>query len=308
MLVIEDIAALPLIEKAVVTSGTFDGVHIGHQKILKRLCSLAKTINGKSVVITFWPHPRFVLSPDDNKLKLLSTFEEKAEVLEQNGVDYLIKIPFTKAFSELSSEDFINSILIEKLKTNILVIGYDHRFGHNREGSFDYLKKNEAQYGFKVEEIPKQELEDVAVSSTKIRNALLERDVKTANSYLGRPYSLTGKVVEGAKIGRTIGFPTANLQITEAFKLIPSNGVYAIRTKIADQLKSGMLNIGIRPTVNGATRTIEAHIFDFSGDLYGKMLQVEIISQIREEKKFPNLDSLKNQLISDKEVALSILK
>jgi riboflavin kinase/FMN adenylyltransferase len=307
MKVIEGIAELPYIEKAVVTSGTFDGVHLGHQKILKRLSTLAKKINGKSVVITFWPHPRFILHPHDQSLKLLTTFDEKAHVLEENGVDFLIKIPFTKEFSEMSSEDFINSILIEKLKTNILVIGYDHRFGHNREGSFEYLKKNEAIHGFKVEEISKQELEDVAISSTKIRNALLERDVTTANSYLGRPYTLTGNVVEGAKIGRTIGFPTANMQINESFKLVPSNGVYAIRTKIEGQTIRGMLNIGVRPTVNGITKSIEAHLFDFAGNLYGKNLQIELVAQIREERKFSDLESLSQQLKADKEMALSIL-
>lgn len=308
MQVIEGITELSPLERTVVTSGTFDGVHIGHQKILKRISDLSKTINGKSVVITFWPHPRFVLRPYDNSLKLLSTFEEKAEVLEKSGIDILVKIPFTKEFSELTSQEFISSILIEKLKTNILVIGYDHRFGHNREGSFEYLKKNEALHGFKVEEIPKQELEDVAISSTKIRTALLGMDVKTANSYLGRPYSLTGNVIEGAKIGRTIGFPTANLQISESFKLVPSNGVYAIRTNVEGETRNGMLNIGIRPTVNGAAKTIEAHIFDFSGNLYGKKLKVELISQIREERKFPNLEELSGQLNSDKETALAILK
>jgi riboflavin kinase/FMN adenylyltransferase len=188
-----------------------------------------------------------------------------------------------------------------------LVIGYDHRFGHNREGSFEYLKKNEAIHGFKVEEISKQELEDVAISSTKIRNALLERDVTTANSYLGRPYTLTGNVVEGAKIGRTIGFPTANMQINESFKLVPSNGVYAIRTKIEGQTIRGMLNIGVRPTVNGITKSIEAHLFDFAGNLYGKNLQIELVAQIREERKFPDLESLSQQLKADKEMALSIL-
>lgn len=238
-------------KNAVVTSGTFDGVHIGHQKILKRITNLAKATNGESIVLTFWPHPRFILQPNDHSLKLLSTLEEKAHLLAKAGIDYLIKIPFTEEFSKLTSEEFIKNILIDKLSTKILVIGYDHRFGRNREGSFDFLKANEKAFGFAIEEIPKQEIDDMGVSSTKIREALLGMEVTAANSYLGRPYSLSGTVVEGEKIGRSIGFPTANIAVEEKYKLIPRDGVYAVNVMFEHKKYHGMLNIGMRPTVNG---------------------------------------------------------
>ncbi len=237
------------IRNAVVTIGTFDGVHIGHQEILQRLKEIASKIEGETVVITFWPHPRLVLFPNDDSLKLLSTFEEKAEILLKLGIDHLVAIPFTKEFSNLTSEQFTRQVLLEKIGTKRLVIGYDHRFGKNREGSFEHLKANEKEYGFKVEEISKQEIDNIAVSSTKIRKALEIGDVKTANSYLGQHYSLSGKVVEGNRIGRTIGFPTANIDIAEKFKLVPADGVYAVKVSLAEGSFQGMLNIGNRPTI-----------------------------------------------------------
>ena len=293
---------------AVVTSGTFDGVHVGHQKILKRLTNLAKATGGQSVVLTFWPHPRFILKPNDDSLKLLSTLEEKTKILSELGIDYVVKIPFTKEFSQMSSEVFIQSILVEKLKTKKLVIGYDHRFGKNREGGFDYLKENETKLGFEVEEIPRQDIDDVGVSSTKIRNALLEMDIETANAYLGRHYTIKGEVMKGIQVGRAIGFPTANIKIPEPYKLIPNDGVYAVRIDYNNQTFDGMLNIGMRPTVEGRERTIEVNIFDFDGDLYGQSLNVKFIKSVRTEKKFEDITALQKQLEKDKKEVIKMLK
>lgn len=307
MKIYDGIENFPKLRFPVVTSGTFDGVHIGHQKILSRVTELARSKNGESVLITFWPHPRFVLQQGDVAIKLLSTFEEKASYLKKSGLDYLIKIPFTRKFSQLSSEAFIQSILVETIGTKKLVIGYDHRFGKNREGSFDYLKENEAKYGFEVEEIPKQEIEDVGVSSTKIRKALEEGEIQTANEYLGRTYSLSGKVTKGQQLGRILGFPTANITVSEDYKLVPGDGVYAVEVMHKSHLYKGMLNIGYRPTVDGHTKIIEVNIFDFAGDLYGQTLRIFFIERIRKEEKFNNLDALKAQLALDKEKAVNIL-
>ncbi len=292
---------------AVVTSGTFDGVHIGHQKILARLEELARQTGGETVVVTYWPHPRFVLHPEDETMKLLSTFEEKATLLESLGVDHLVKIPFTKAFSQLSSDAFIRKILVEKINTRYLIIGYDHRFGKNREGSFEYLKEHAGAYGFAVEEIPRQDVDHIGVSSTKIRNALAAGDVHTANEYLGRPYQFRGLVTDGKKLGRSIGFPTANLQMTEPYKLIPADGVYAVRVKMQDQAYEGMMNIGFRPTVDGSARKVEVHLFDFNQSVYGEIMDVSVIANIRKEIKFENIEALKTQLARDKQTALRIL-
>lgn len=304
-----DTEALPNVKGAVVTSGTFDGVHVGHQKILERLKEIAARIDGESVVITFWPHPRFVLYPEENTLKLLSTFEEKVTLLENLGIDHLVRIHFTHSFSQLSSDEFIRKILIEKVGTRQLVIGYNHRFGRNREGSFEYLMAHADEYGFAVEEIPEQDVDDVAVSSTKIRNALEEGDVKTANEYLGRPYSIQGKVVSGERIGRSIGFPTANLQIPEPYKLIPADGAYAVRVEWEGNRLEGMMNIGYRPTVSGGTRqTIEVHIFDFEQQIYEQTLTVHFIGLIRKEKKFDGVEALQAQLTKDRQAAQKILE
>lgn len=295
------------IHNAVVTIGTFDGVHFGHQKILKKVISLAEKKHGESVLVTFWPHPRFILRPDDDSLKLLTTFEEKAALMASVGIDHIVKIPFTKEFSQLTSEEFTRKVLVEKIGTKHLVIGYDHRFGKNREGGFEELKANESKYGFKVEEIPKQEIDDVSVSSTKIRNALLSGDISSANTYLGRHYSLSGTVVEGARLGRAIGFPTANLEIKEKYKLIPADGAYAVRAEVGGAVFKGMMNIGIRPTVDGTSRTIETHLFDFHQDIYGTQIKISCISRIREETKFMSLDDLKQQLIKDKAKVIGLL-
>jgi riboflavin kinase / FMN adenylyltransferase len=295
------------LENAVVTSGTFDGVHLGHQKILKRLNEVAELNNGQSVVITFYPHPRSVISTDNQAVKILSTLDEKIELLENSGVSHLLIVPFTREFSELSSEEFIQKILIETIGTKTLVIGYDHRFGKNREGGFDYLKLNKEKYGFEIEEISRQDIENVGVSSSKIRKALQEGDVPSADHFLGRNYSLSGVVVKGKQLGRTIGFPTANIQVREVAKLIPSDGVYAVKVYYKADEFGGMLNIGNRPTVDGTYQTVEVNIFDFDQEIYGENLKVEFLQKIRNEQKFNGLDELKAQIAKDKITCKAII-
>lgn len=308
MEVIRDIADFPRLSYPVVTSGTFDGVHVGHQKILQRVKERARQSNGQSVVITYWPHPRLVLFPEDNDLKLLSTIEERIEQLRSYGIDYLLIIPFTKEFSRLSSRSFISDVLVKALRTKVLVIGYDHRFGKNREGSFEHLKARSAQYGFEVEEIPRQDVDDIGVSSTKIRRAVESGDLPTANRYLGHPYTLTSTVVEGNKLGRTIGYPTANLALPPSHKLIPANGVYAVWVKLENERFPGMMNIGIRPTVDGTHLTLEVNILNFDRDIYGYTLTVEFVEQLRKEQKFNGLEALKAQLAKDKEATMRVLQ
>ncbi|MGY6523592.1 MAG: bifunctional riboflavin kinase/FAD synthetase [Mongoliitalea sp.] len=307
MKIYEGLADFAPITNAVVTSGTFDGVHLGHQKILQRIRKIADEIQGETVMITFWPHPRLVLKPDDHQLRLLSTFEEKAKLLREAGIDHLLTIPFTKEFSNLSSEEFIQKILIEGIQTKRLVIGYDHRFGKNREGGFDYLKANLAKYPFDLEEIAREDVDNVGVSSTKIRKALESGRVDIANEYLGRDYELNGIIIKGQQLGRSIGFPTANIHIPHDYKLIPADGVYAVEVCVEGERYQGMLNIGNRPTVNGDTRTIEVNIFEFSGDLYDKRVSVYLKSYLRSEVKFEGLDSLKAQLEQDRIAALQVL-
>uniref|UniRef100_UPI004047F5B9 bifunctional riboflavin kinase/FAD synthetase n=1 Tax=Roseivirga sp. TaxID=1964215 RepID=UPI004047F5B9 len=293
---IKDIEEL---NNSVVTSGTFDGVHFGHQKILARLREAADEINGETVVITYWPHPRMVLKPWDPSLKLLSTFPEKATLLEKYGVDHLVKIPFTQEFAQMSSEEYIRVILSERVHTKRLIIGYDHHFGKNREGNLQTLQEFAPKYDFEVEEIPRLDIDAIGVSSTKIRRALEIGDVKTANEYLGRPYSVSGMVVHGKQLGRTIGYPTANIQIKESYKLIPADGIYAVKVCNKYQKRDGMLNIGHRPTVGGDDKTIEVHIFDFSDDIYDSEISIEFIDLIRKEEKFNSVEELKAQLQQD---------
>lgn len=301
---LDDIQPLP---NAVVTSGTFDGVHLGHQTILSRLTEVAKASGGESVLITYWPHPRTVVSNDSQNLRLLTTLDEKIELLDQAGVDHLVVIPFTRSFSELTSEEYIRQILIGKIGTRKLVIGYDHRFGRDREGGFDYIQAHQSEYGFEVEEIPRQDVEAVGVSSSKIRAALNEGNVQTANRFLGRLYSLNGTVVKGRQLGRTIGFPTANLQVDDPSKLIPANGVYAVDVEYAGQTLGGMLNIGFRPTVAGTNQTIETYIFDFDKDIYGEHITLKFKEFLRPEQKFNGLPALVAQLKRDEESARTIL-
>lgn len=303
----EGLDALKPLSFAVVTSGTFDGVHVGHQKILKRIKEIASRNNGESVVLTFWPHPRLVLYPDQTDLKLLNTFEEKAELLKHHGIDHLIKIPFTKEFADYSGEKFIKEILVEKIGTKKLIIGYDHRFGRNREGSFEYLKENALEYGFEVEEIPPQDVDDITVSSTKIRKALQNGDLSEATEFLGRHYEMSGLVVSGDKIGRKLGFPTANLKVEEPYKLIPGEGIYAVKVVINHISYGGMLYIGKRPTLNTSKQNIEVNIFNFDKDIYQTRIKVEFVKQIRSDIKFENLEQLQKQLENDRQVAMGIL-
>ena len=292
---------------AVVTIGTFDGVHIGHQAILKRLVNEAKNNNGHSVLITFWPHPRFILNKDADKLKLLTTFDEKVKMVEDLGVDYILKIAFTPQFSNLTADEFVQQILVDRVGTKKLFIGYDHHFGNNREGNIDFLKANSSKYGFDVNEISRQEIDHIGVSSTKIRNTLESGEIHLANSLLGRNYSIHGTVVDGNKKGKSIGFPTANIEVPESYKLLPGDGAYAIKAHVKGETHLGMLNIGFKPTVGGQVRTIEAHLFNFEADIYGEQIQVEFVKSLRKEMKFESLDALKSQLNKDKESALSIL-
>lgn len=299
MKVYRDISSFENKGNAVVTTGTFDGVHIGHKRIIARLKEVAQQINGESVIITFFPHPRLVLFPEDNDLKLINTLEEKIELLEKAGIDHLIIIPFTKEFSRLSSLEFIQQILVDKIGTKKLVIGYDHHFGKNREGTFEHLKHYAPEYGFEVEEIPEQDINDVAVSSTKIRNAILEGDFRIANSYLGHAFTLRGTVTRGDQIGRTIGYPTANIHVPETYKLIPGEGIYAVALNVNNHPYKGMLYIGNRPTVNGLNKVIEVNIFDFNADIYDETIEITFHQYIRGDKKLNGLEELKAALAAD---------
>lgn len=308
MKVYQDLNKFIPLNHAVVTSGFFDGVHKGHQKILARLTELAQKDQGASVVITFWPHPKQVLRPDLRETKLLSSLEEKIYLLERSRIDHLLIIPFTKEFSEITSDRFVKNILIQTIGTKKLVIGYDHKFGKNREGGFDYLKGNASLFGFKVEEISKQEVDNIGISSTLIRQALSEGRVKEAATYLGRDYSLSGIVVQGKHLGRTLGYPTANIKPPEIHKLIPKDGIYAVRVKYKEKLFKGMMSIGFNPTVNGTERTLEVNIFDFDQTIYGEELEVYFADYLRDELNFENLEMLVHQLHRDKENTLKALK
>ena len=291
----------------IVTSGTFDGVHVGHQKILARIKEISNQNQGETVLITFWPHPRIVLSDGNTDLKLLSTINEKAYLLEQHGIDHLVVLPFTKGFSQLSPDEFIQQIYVQGVGTQKLVIGYDHRFGKNREGGFDYLKEHASSYGFEIEEISRHDIEDVVISSTKIRNALLEGNIQTANQYLGYAYSIEGKVMHGDKIGRTIGFPTANLHIPEGFKLIPADGIYAVEAVLGEEQLKGMLYIGKRPTLSGdAQQRIEVNLFDFDRDIYDQHLKLCLVAKIRGDEKLDSLEALKQRLQEDERQSRAI--
>lgn len=302
------------IDNAVVTIGTFDGVHVGHQKILDVVKECAREIKGETVLLTFFPHPRMVLRPGDDNLRLINTIDEKIRRLAKNGIDHLIITPFTREFAQQTPEEYIREILINKIGTKKIVIGYDHRFGIDRSGSFKDLMHFAPVFGYHVKEIAEQDINDVAVSSTKIREALIKGEIETANSYLGYPFELTGTVVMGEQIGRNIGFPTANIDIPETYKLIPAYGIYAVEVALVKpQLANsteyiveedvfsykGMGYIGTRPTVNGTTRSIEVNIFDFNGDLYGKTLRIKILHFIRHDIRYTNLEDMKNQIADD---------
>lgn len=283
---------------AILTIGTFDGVHFGHQKILRNLVVEAKKENLCAIVLTFFPHPRMVLQKE-TQLKMIDTLEEKTKLLEQLGVEVLIVQPFTMEFSRMTAIEYTRDILVNGIRISKLIIGYDHRFGRNREATVEDLKQFGMDYNFTVEEIPAQDIESIAVSSTKVRNAIDSGEIKKANQYLGRPFSLNGAIVEGDKIGREMGYPTANLEIEEEYKLKPQNGVYLVQTSLVDKKYFGMMNVGKRPTVYGKKTRIETYFFDFIGDLYGKKLRIELLEKIRDEQKFDSLDALRNQLNSD---------
>jgi riboflavin kinase/FMN adenylyltransferase len=300
MKVYHGLTNLPAIRNAIVTQGTFDGVHVAHQAILERLKEIAKQYKGETVVMTFEPHPRMVLHPEDHGLRLLHTLEEKIQALDKAGVDHLLVIPFTREFSRLSSLQFIRDIIVNQLHTKVLVIGYNHRFGKNREGTFTHLREYASLYGFEVEEIPEQDVDHVSVSSTRIRKALEEGDIPSATKYLSRHYSLQGSVLHGKQLGRQIGFPTANIHVSDQNKLIPADGVYAVKVIINNHSYAGMLNSGYRPTVDGTSHSIEVHLFDFNEDIYNQPITVEFVEKLRDEKKFSGIDELKTQLERDK--------
>ncbi len=310
MQVHRDINNLPFFKNAVITIGTYDGVHTGHVQILRQISEEAKKINGESVIITFDPHPRMVITQDKCEIKLLNTLEEKIALLEENGIDHLAIVPFTKAFSEQSAEKYISEFLVNKFHPHTIIIGYDHHFGNERKGSYKLLENYAEEFNFQLKEIPKHVLNAVTISSTKIRDAILNSDIETANKYLGYDYFFEGKVVEGEKIGRTLGYPTANLEIADIHKLIPGNGIYAVTVEVIgqgprvnrkniQQIK-GMMSIGVRPTIDNSKRTIEVNIFDFDKNIYGQILRVFVKKYLREEKKFSGMEELKDAIAKDK--------
>ena len=299
---ITDITTFTTQQPTVLTIGTFDGVHLGHQKIVERVVTTAHQEGLLATVFTFFPHPRMVVQHDKG-LKLIHTLEEKKQLLQQLGVDLLVVQPFNEAFAQLSAEEFVSTILVQRLNVKKVIIGYDHRFGRNRTANIDDMRLFGEKYGFAVEEISVQEVDEVSVSSTKIREALNKGDVTTAEHYLGTPYSLTGRVVHGLKLGRTLGYPTANIQVTEDYKLIPKDGVYAVYSYIGAQKVYGMMSIGKNPTIEGKGASIEVYFFDFNGDLYDQKLTIEFVQYLREEQKFATIDLLKKQLQDDETAA-----
>ncbi|WP_103069749.1 bifunctional riboflavin kinase/FAD synthetase [Aquimarina sediminis] len=285
---------------SVVTIGTFDGVHIGHKKIIERLIESAERNGLESVILTFFPHPRMVLQ-QDSEIKLINTIDERIQILEKTGLSSLIIHPFTKEFSRLTAEEYVEQMLVDHLNVRHVIIGYDHRFGRNRNSNITDLASYGIQNDFTVEEISKQDIDDVAVSSTKIRKALSEGNIIKANAYLGYEFMLTGKVIKGKELGRKLNYPTANLHIKEEYKLIPKNGVYVIQSKIDDRTYFGMMNIGTNPTVNGTNQSIEAHFFDASFNLYDKKIQIKMLKRIRDEKKFDSLEQLQDAMQQDED-------
>ncbi|HEY3371032.1 MAG TPA: bifunctional riboflavin kinase/FAD synthetase [Prolixibacteraceae bacterium] len=289
-------------QNPVLTIGTFDGVHLGHRKIIAALCHQAKVMNGESVIFTFDPHPRKVVAPEEASLRLLTTLDEKITLFEQSGIDHLIIYPFTPEFSRLSYEEFVEQVLVDQIHLKFLVVGYDHKFGKNRQGDFEFLQKCAERFDFQIEKLDVLLMNEASVSSTKIREAIQRGDFETANAFLGYPFTLHGTVVEGQKLGRKIQFPTANIDASDPDKIIPGYGVYAVQVNVRGETYHGMLNIGSRPTVNHNAdhRTVEVNIFDFDADIYGEPIEVTFFKKLREEQKFASLDALKDQLAKDK--------
>ena len=305
--IIHSLSNYSLKEATIVTIGTFDGVHIGHQKIIEKVVQTANKSNKKSVLLTFFPHPRMVLQKEAS-IELINTIDERAQLLAKTGLDYLIIHPFSKEFSRLSALDFVRDILVNQLNISKLIIGYDHHFGKNREGNLEQLTEYSYLYDFEVEEIAAQDIDEVSVSSTKIRKALSAKNIKTANKYLGYNFMLNGQVVNGKQLGGKIGFPTANIEVKEDYKLIPKTGVYIVRSTVNNQVIFGMMNIGFRPTINGEHQTIEVHFFDFNTDLYQQNLQIEVLYFLRDEQKFDSIKDLIYQLKKDKSNAINFLQ
>jgi riboflavin kinase/FMN adenylyltransferase len=303
---IHNISNFSTSEKTYVTIGTFDGVHFGHQQIIEKLVLEAKKANKKSVLLTFFPHPRMVLQKD-NSLELINTIEERAELLKKTGLDYLIIHPFSKEFSRMTALEFVRDILVNQLNISKLIIGYDHHFGKNREGNIVQLTEYSHLFDFTVEEIPAQDIDDVSVSSTKIRRALAEGNIETANNYLGYSFMLRGTVVNGKQLGGTIGYPTANIDVKESYKLIPKTGVYVVKSTIDKKEVFGIMNIGNRPTVDGNHQTIEVHFLDFNDDLYNQNLTIKLLYFLRDEKKFSSIETLIVQIKKDEQIAREFL-
>lgn len=288
------------LNNAVVTIGTFDGVHTGHRKIIADLKNLAAETGGETVLLTFFPHPRMILHPEDESIKMINTINEKAEMLEELGIDHLIITPFSRDFSNQTAEGYIRDVLVNKIGTKKIVIGYDHRFGKDRQGGLEDLQRLGPVYGFDVVEIPEQDIYEVAISSTRIREALLNGAIELANTFLSYPFFITGSVIRGDQLGRTIGYPTANIVIEEKYKLIPLDGIFAVKVKTGDVIYKGMAYIGSRPTVNGHTRNIEVNIFDFDKEIYNERIRMEFYNFVRDDMKFDSLDELKEQIRKDK--------
>lgn len=304
-----DIDNLPAFRNAVVTIGTFDGVHMGHRQIIEKLKSEAQKNEGESVIITFYPHPRKVVSSAILGIRLLNTPVEKAELMEQLGIDHLVIVPFSDVFANMSAEEYIKDFLIRKFHPHTIIIGYDHRFGRGRMGDYRLLERKAKEFGYRLKEIPKHVLDDIAISSTNIREAVLHCDCKTAASLLGYNYFFSGEVVHGNKLGRKLGYPTANIHVADEEKIIPGNGIYAVYAQpegYTEKLK-GMMSIGFRPTVDGKKRVIEVNIFDFDKEIYGQHLKVYLKKYLREEKKYDTLDELVIQMAQDKTDSLAVL-
>ncbi|MCF8321458.1 MAG: bifunctional riboflavin kinase/FAD synthetase [Flavobacterium sp.] len=307
MKVFSSISEFNSTKKTIVTIGTFDGVHIGHQKIIEKLIQGTNNAACESLILTFFPHPRMVLN-GSSSIQLLNTITEKSSLLEKMGIDNLVIHPFDKEFSNLSAEEFAKTILIDAFNIHKIIIGYDHRFGKNRAANIDDLIGFGKKYGFEVEEISAQEIDSVSVSSTKIRAAISNGNIAVANEFLGYDYTLSGKIIKGKQLGRTIGFPTANIEIEENYKLIPMNGVYIVKSHLQEKTVFGIMNIGLNPTVNGENLSIEVHFLDFDGDLYDTEIGVSVIQRIRDEKKFTSIDLLKSQIQEDKNYAISYIE
>lgn len=307
MKIYTDLADYTSKNKTFVTIGTFDGVHVGHQKVLSNLIQSAKKNNATSVLLTFFPHPRMVLQTNA-AIKLINTIDERIKLLEKTGLDTLVIHKFTEDFAEQTALDFVKNVLVNSLKISNLIIGYDHRFGKNREGDFEQLSAYGKTFGFEVNKISQQEIDHIAISSTKIRKAIELGNIEEANRYLGYYFMLTGEVVKGKNLGEKIGFPTANLHIKETYKLLPKTGSYIVKSDLENETVCGMMNIGFRPTVKGINQTIEIHFFDFNKDLYGKKIQIDVLKFLRDEQKFDSVEDLKIQLQKDKEKSLEIIK